>query len=122
MARRRSLFRTMPPYLVVFDAAGWPQPVEGDDPGHKGLREYAGTCEEWLVRLAADYPGDPGLVDAWRLTFAYKRWADARLAWVEEYHPSQHTSEWIDLVGSELMIVHEYVMARDAARRESREW
>ena len=113
--RRRSPATGWPPHLARFREADWPQPASGPDPGAKGLRapDEGGEadCEQWLAALQAKYQ-DPGLTAAWRKTFAWERFAQARLDFLGEDHPL-YMDCWLDWIGRSHRFVREYAAGRD---------
>ncbi len=111
--RRRGRLVDWPPRLARFAEAQWPQPDIGPDAGATGLRDP--DCGRFLARIAEEY-GDPGLVAAWRTTFAHKRWVQARLDFLGEDHPAW-IDEWIDGTSASGMIVQRYAAERDWKRR-----
>ena len=119
MRRRRGAVIEWPPHLAAFREEDWPQPESGPDPGAKGLRAPA-DCGEWLAALL-DRTGDPGLCAAWATTFAWERFAQARLDFLGEDHPL-HLDHWLDLMGRSHRFVREYAAARERDEQPQREW
>jgi hypothetical protein len=123
--RRRGSVIEWPPELATFRAEDWPQPASGPDPGAKGLRAPDGggdaDCEQWLAALL-ERTGDPGLAGAWRASFAWERFAQARLDFLGEDHP-RYMDCWLDWMGSSHRFVREYVAERDRLKQDGpREW